>query len=187
VLSDGRISMRVRPEVSELSNEGAIKINGFDVPGISTRRAETTIELGSGQSFMIGGLMRSLTSNAITKAPGVGDLPVLGALFRSNSFRRNDTELMIIVTPYLVKPVSADQIKLPTDGYLAPTDAERLLLGKAFEGKTGQQRPMPSVAPDTNIVRPSVGMAPPVVPAPAARPGKTPANAGGGARPGFSN
>ncbi len=189
VLSDGRISMRVRPEVSELSNEGAIRINGFDVPGISTRRAETTIELGSGQSFMIGGLMRSLTANTITKAPGAGDLPILGALFRSNSFRRNDTELMIIVTPYLVKPVSADQIKLPTDGYLAPTDAERLLLGKTFEGKTGQQRPVPTSAPDTTIVRPQVGVvAPPLVPPAPVKGGKKATASGSGSiRPGFSN
>ena len=151
VLADGRISMRVRPEVSELSNEGAVKINGFDVPGITTRRAETTIELGSGQSFVIGGLLRSLNANSTQKAPGIGDLPVLGALFRSNSFRRNETELMIVVTPYLVKPVSANEIILPTDGYKAPTDLGRILLNQTFSGKSGERRPVPTMALPTTV------------------------------------
>ena len=106
VLADGRISMRVRPEVSELSAEGSIKLNGFDVPALVTRRAETTVELGSGQSFMLAGLIRNNTTNNIDKAPFLGDLPILGALFRSTSFRRQETELVIIVTPYLVRPVS---------------------------------------------------------------------------------
>ena len=107
VLADGRISMRVRPEVSELSNEGAVQLNGFDVPALTTRRAETTVELGSGQSFMIAGLLRNTDTNDIDKAPFLGDLPILGALFRSTSFRREETELVIVVTPYLVRPVSA--------------------------------------------------------------------------------
>ena len=91
VLADGRISMRVRPEVSELSNEGALKLNGFDVPALTTRRAETTVELGSGQSFMIAGLLRNANTNNIDKAPFLGDLPILGALFRSTKLppRRN--------------------------------------------------------------------------------------------------
>ena len=88
MLADGRISMRVRPEVSELSNEGAVKLNDFDVPALTTRRAETTVELGSGQSFMIAGLLRNANTNNINKAPFLGDLPILGALFRSTSFRR---------------------------------------------------------------------------------------------------
>jgi pilus assembly protein CpaC len=187
VLSDGRISMRVRPEVSELSNEGAIKINGFDVPGISTRRAETTIELGSGQSFMIGGLMRSLTANSIQKAPGVGDLPVLGALFRSSSFRRADTELMIIVTPYLVKPVSADQIVLPTDGYKAPTDIQRVLMGQSFSGKTGEKRPGPTSAPEATVAQPHLGLPPQSQsPTPAPKSSSRPRASTNTARPGFS-
>ena len=99
VLADGRISMRVRPEVSELSNEGAVTLNGFTVPALTTRRAETTVELGSGQSMMIGGLLRNTASNNINKAPFLGDLPILGALFRSTNYRRNETELVVIVTP----------------------------------------------------------------------------------------
>lgn len=166
VLGDGRISMRVRPEVSELSNEGAIRLNGFLVPGLTTRRAETTIELGSGQSFMIGGLLRNSHQNTTDKAPALGDLPVLGALFRSNRFQRNETELVIVVTPYLVRPVSADQIKLPTDGYKAATDAERVLLGQSFSGKSGAERPKPIMAPPVTVpatpaLAPSAATSPP--------------------------
>lgn len=157
VLGDGRISMRVRPEVSELSAEGTIRLNGFDVPGISTRRAETTVELGSGQSFMIGGLLRNSQTNSIDRAPGLGNVPVLGALFRSTRFRKSETELVIIVTPYLVKPVSANQIALPTDGFKAATDVERVLLGKSHSGNSGEQRPAPTMAPPATIITPSVG------------------------------
>ena len=133
VLADGRISMRVRPEVSELSDAGSIKVGDVQVPALLTRRAETTIELGSGQSFMIGGLLRNTTTNNINKAPFLGDLPILGALFRSTSFRRDETELVIIVTPYLVRPVSR-HLAVPTDGYRAPTDAEITLEGQTFKG-----------------------------------------------------
>jgi pilus assembly protein CpaC len=142
VLADGRISMRVRPEVSELSNEGAVKLNDFLVPALTTRRAETTVELGSGQSFMIAGLLRNSNTNDINKAPFLGDLPILGALFRSTSFRRSETELVIIVTPYLVRPVSG-QLALPTNGYRAPTDVQRVLEGQTF---VGPGAPRPSAA-----------------------------------------
>ena len=135
VLSDGRISMRVRPEVSELSNEGAVKLNEFSVPALTTRRAETTVELGSGQSFMIAGLLRNTNTNDVTKAPFLGDLPILGALFRSTSFRRQETELVIIVTPYLVRPVSG-QLAIPTDGYRAPSDVQQVIEGQTFVGAT---------------------------------------------------
>jgi pilus assembly protein CpaC len=136
VLADGRISMRVRPEVSELSNEGAVKLNDFIVPALTTRRAETTVELGSGQSFMIAGLLRNSNTNDISKAPFLGDLPILGALFRSTNYRRSETELVIIVTPYLVRPVS-NQLALPTDGYRAPTDVQRVIEGQTFVGQKG--------------------------------------------------
>jgi pilus assembly protein CpaC len=169
VLADGRISMRVRPEVSQLTTAGSVTLNGFSVPGITTRRAETTIELGSGQSFMIGGLLSNSQNNNIDKAPGVGDVPVLGALFRSNRFRRAETELMIVVTPYLVKPVSANEIVLPTDGYKSATDAERLVLGKTFSGETGAKRPVPQMAPPTTVVPPA-GVPGPQAAAPAPAP-----------------
>ncbi|MET0241244.1 MAG: type II and III secretion system protein family protein [Sphingobium sp.] len=136
VLADGRISMRVRPEVSQLDQSSAVRLNGYVVPGISTRRAETTVELGSGQSFMIGGLLSASNSNILDKAPLLGDLPVLGNLFKSSRFRRQETELVIIVTPYLVKPVDARTVKLPTDGYRNATDAQRLLGAMLHDGKS---------------------------------------------------
>ena len=147
VLADGRISMRVRPEVSELSDAGALKLGGFSVPALTTRRAETTVELGSGQSFMLAGLLRNSNTNSVDKAPFLGDLPIIGALFRSQSFKRQETELVIIVTPYLVKPINATAVKLPTDGYKAATDIQRFIGGKTFEGTSGAQRPVPTQGP----------------------------------------
>ena len=146
VLSDGRISMRVRPEVSELSEAGAIVMNGFAIKGLTTRRAETTVELGSGQSFMIGGLLRNSSGNSTDKAPFLGSLPILGALFRSNSFKRNETELVIVVTPYLVRPVNASQIALPTDGFRGANGMERVLLDTGEYSKSGAVRPAPTMA-----------------------------------------
>lgn len=158
VLADGRISMRVRPEVSQLSDAGSVRLNGFTVPAITTRRTETTVELGSGQSFMISGLLQNNNSNSVDKAPGLGDVPVLGALFRSNGYRRNQTELMIVVTPYLVKPVDATRIALPTDGLQNPTDLQTFLLGQDFTGKSGAQRPKPRMVPPTTVpASPSLG------------------------------
>jgi pilus assembly protein CpaC len=148
VLSDGRISMRVRPEVSELSNSGAVTLNGFTVPALTTRRAETTVELGSGQSFMIAGLLRNTASNNIDKAPFLGDLPILGSLFRSTNFRREETELVVIVTPYLVRPVSG-QMATPIDGYRVPNDIERDFGGQSFTGVSGNRQPnaVPATVP----------------------------------------
>jgi pilus assembly protein CpaC len=136
VLADGRISMRVRPEVSELSDAGSVRMNDFVVPALTTRRAETTVELGSGQSFMIAGLLKNSNNNTIDKAPVLGDLPIIGTLFRSTKFQRQETELVIIVTPYLVRPVS-NQLAMPTDGYRAPTDVQRVFEGQTFIGKSG--------------------------------------------------
>jgi pilus assembly protein CpaC len=146
VLSGNRISLRVRPEVSELSQDGSIEINGLTIPALKTRRAETTVELGSGQSFAIGGLLSSDVQNAVSKTPGIGDLPVLGTLFRSTAFRRNETELVIIVTPYLVRPVDEPVLAIPNDGYKAPSDIERILEGRLHSaqlhpGKGGPQGP----------------------------------------------
>ena len=143
VLSNGRISLRVRPEVSELSTEGAIEMQGFQIPALTIRRAETTVELGSGESFMIAGLMNNRSIGAIDKMPGLGDVPILGTLFKSDSFRRGETELVIIVTPYLVQPVSANDIKLPTDAYQDANDISRLLLNQTSNGVTGGDRPKP--------------------------------------------
>ena len=151
VLEGGRISMRVRPEVSELSAAGAIKVNGLEIPALTTRRTETTVELGSGQSMMIGGLLRNSSSNSTEKAPWLGDIPILGALFRSNSFRKNETELVIVVTPYLVKPVNAGQIALPTDGFRPANDAQRIILDQQHRSISGVRRPGPTVAPPLTV------------------------------------
>jgi len=146
VLSNGRISMRVRPEVSELSTQGAITLNGFQVPAITTRRTETTVELGSGQSFMIAGLMSAGSQQSIEKAPGLGDVPILGNLFRSREFRKGETELVIVVTPYLVKPVDAKDIKLPTDGYRSANEFQQLLGYQNNAGVSGEERPGPTAS-----------------------------------------
>ena len=161
VLGDGRISMRVRPEVSELSNEGSITLNGFNVPALSTRRAETTVELGSGQSFMIAGLLRNTASNSVDKAPFLGDVPILGALFRSTKFRKQETELVVIVTPYLVRPVSG-QLAVSTDGYRTPDDAARDFMGQTYQGVSGSVQPRALAAPPATA---------PANAAPAAAPG----------------
>ncbi|WP_262691848.1 type II and III secretion system protein family protein [Kordiimonas aestuarii] len=132
VMNTGRISMHVKPEVSDLSSAGAIRVEGISIPSISTRRAETTIELGSGQSFAIAGLLQNNVVQDADKFPGLGDIPILGALFRSEKFRREETELLIVVTPYIVQPVSDRKMVLPTDRYVAPGDMDRFLNGKRW-------------------------------------------------------
>lgn len=192
VLSDGRISLRVRPEVSQLDYSNAVALNGTRVPGLTTRRAETTLELGSGQSMMIGGLLQNSHNNNIQKTPFLGDLPIIGSLFRSNGFQRNETELVIIITPYLVKPVnSPSQIALPTDGYRAPDDADRILLGTLSRGGGGP-RPVPVAVPGGPAPAPVIGAeasvpATPRRDAPVADPRATPRKKGAVPAPGFSN
>ena len=103
--------------------------------------------MGSGQSLVIGGLLRNSSNNSVDKAPWLGDLPVLGMLFRSNSFRRSETELVIVVTPYLVRPVSDSQIALPTDGFRTSGDGSRILMDRGSNSKSGETRPGPVLAP----------------------------------------
>jgi len=146
VLANGRISIRVKPEVSELSTQGAVTVGGFQIPSLVTRRAETTVELGSGESFMIAGLMSNNSQSTIDRTPGAGDIPILGALFRSTAYQRGETELVIVVTPYLVQPVSDRRIALPTDGYAAPNAAEQFLLQRQSAGRDGETRPNPTAA-----------------------------------------
>lgn len=133
VLDTGRIEVLVAPEVSQLTTTGAVEVNGFSIPALTSRRAETTVNLGSGQSFAIAGLLQNTVQDDSTKIPGLGDLPILGTLFRSNGFRRNETELLIVVTPYAVRPISNRQVALPTDGFVAPTDMQRFLQGKKWK------------------------------------------------------
>ena len=121
VLSANRISMRVSPEVSQLSNEGDIVIEGIQVPSLTTRRAETTVELASGQSFAIAGLLQNNSTFDHSRVPGLGDMPILGDLFKSDRFNRQETELVIIVTPYIVKPIDdPTAVALPTDAVIGP-------------------------------------------------------------------
>jgi len=150
VLANGRISMRVRPEVSELTTEGAVRLGEFVVPALATRRAETTVELGSGQSFMIAGLLRNHNTNDVQKAPFLGDLPILGALFRSTNYRHDETELVVIVTPYLVRPVST-QLATPIDGYRNPDDAQIWMQGQTFKGTSGAVTPVAVPGPRGSV------------------------------------
>jgi pilus assembly protein CpaC len=115
--------------------------------------------------MMISGLLSNSNNNSFQKTPGLANLPIIGALFRSNGFQRNETELVVIITPYLVKPVNnARDIALPTDGARAPSDIDRVLLG-TLSGKSGGPRPVPTVAPSP-YATPSVGAVAPVLPAP---------------------
>jgi len=124
IVSANRINMHVLPEVTQLSEVGAVTFGEVQVPALTTRRAETTVELASGQSFAIAGLLQNNSQESIKKTPGLGDIPVLGALFKSERFQRNETELVIIVTPYIVQPISDRDIPLPTDPFIgADNDA----------------------------------------------------------------
>lgn len=146
VLEDGLINLRVTPEVSELSQEGTL-IRGANnitslLPAITTRRASTTVQLRDGESFVIGGLIKSNVTEAIKAFPVLGELPILGALFRSTSFQTQKSELLFVVTPHLARPV-ASLPKLPTDGFVPPSRSEIFLEGR-LEG-----RPAPSSAPSS--------------------------------------
>ncbi len=136
VLDSGKISMQVAPEVSDLDFSKAIMIQGYVVPSINTRRVSTMIELADGQSFAIAGLLRDDVREVVDKYPLLGDIPILGALFRSTSFQKNESELVIIVTAHLVKPLDLKKQTLPTDQYVEPNDFEFYLLG-ATEGSGG--------------------------------------------------
>ncbi len=129
ILADGKISMRVNPEVSQLDYTTLVTIQGIAVPGLTTRRVSTMVELGDGQSFAVAGLLQDTIRDTISKFPLLGELPVLGPLFRSTSYQRNETELVIIVTPHLVKPLNMARTKLPTDDYIDPNDCEFYLMG----------------------------------------------------------
>jgi pilus assembly protein CpaC len=129
VLTEGRISLRVMTEVSEVSNDNSINISGLTVPSVKTRRAETTLEIPSGGSMAMAGLIQDQTKQAINGLPGLSTLPVLGALFRSRDFQNNQTELMVMVTPYIVRAVAQKDLSRPDDGFAAAADPQADLLG----------------------------------------------------------
>jgi pilus assembly protein CpaC len=143
ILSDNRISLHVEPEVSQIDTSTEIQVAGVTVPGLAVRRAETTVELASGQSFAIAGLMQNNTTQNISKYPWLGDLPILGALFRSTAFQRDESELVIIVTPYIVQPVSSAQLAMPTDGMTTPTDFDMFMRDQML-GSDSQRQPASS-------------------------------------------
>jgi pilus assembly protein CpaC len=139
VLSEGRISLRVMTEVSELSNDNAITVsqafsqgsaNSITIPSIRTRRAETTLEIPSGGSMAMAGLIQQQTKQAINGMPGLDQLPILGSLFRSQDFVNNETELMVLVTPYVVRAVAQKELSRPDDGFAPASDSQSTLLAR---------------------------------------------------------
>ncbi len=155
VLSEGRISLKVSTEVSELSSEGAFQgesstvvdnqgntttFEGVTLPALSVRRAESVIELPSGGSMMMAGLIQSKSRQSLDQIPGLKKLPILGALFQSRDFIQEETELVVIVTPYLVDPTKKDQLRTPADGYANASDAKTIFFGKLNEqyGRDGE-------------------------------------------------
>jgi pilus assembly protein CpaC len=147
VLSPGRISLKLSTEVSELTNLGAFTLNNgngapsLTIPGLNVRRAETTVELPSGGSLMIAGLLQEQTKQDLDSLPGLMQLPILGALFRSRDYLSGQTELVVIITPYLVDATNADKLQTPADGMQIADDAQTILLGKLAKAA--------NVAPDS--------------------------------------
>jgi pilus assembly protein CpaC len=152
-----RINLKVAPEVSEISAVGSISVplgtGTVQIPGIRTRRASTTIELGSGQSFAIAGLLQSNSAQDINKFPWLGDVPVLGTLFKSDAYRREETELVIIITPYFVEPTS-NKLQTPLTGRVPPTDVDRLVMQR-YNHPTPPRRV--AVGRETTAVGPTAG------------------------------
>ena len=135
VMSPTRLNLRVRPEVSQLTTNGAVSVplagGTLTIPALTVRRAETTVELGSGQSFAIAGLLQKTSLDQTNALPWIGEIPVIGALFKSNDFQRGESELVIIVTPYVVQPASSPTaLRTPMDGFRPATDLDRILLGR---------------------------------------------------------
>jgi len=132
VLKDGLINLKIEPEVSQLDTSNPVQVAGISVPPLIVRRASTTVELRDGQSFVIGGLLQNTSSTAQEQLPWIGDVPVLGALFRSTQYQKNETDLAIIVTPRLVRPARpGDMIKTPLDSTLPANDVDLFLMGKS--------------------------------------------------------
>lgn len=155
VLSENRISLQISTEVSELSNTGSFTLGGTSgtgvtIPALAVRRAETTVELPSGGSFAIAGLLQNTSKQAIDAFPGIKDMPVLGALFRSRDFQSDQSELVVLVSAYLVDPTHASKIALPTDKFVAPSDPETILLGKLNETHDAD-KPAPKTTPPGKV------------------------------------
>jgi pilus assembly protein CpaC len=150
VLGDKVINLVVEPEVSSIDPSASVTVNGLVVPGLQTRRASTTVELRDGESFAIAGLLRRDFQTTIRQLPILGSIPILGALFRSSSFQKGETELLIVVTPRLVAPIRPNQVVLPTDRVKDPDATKTLLFGEDYE-----ERPVvPPAAPSADGANP---------------------------------
>ena len=163
VLSEGRISLRVMTEVSELSNDNALTVsqaltstttNSITIPSIRTRRAETTLEIPSGGSMAMAGLIQEQTKKAINGLPGLDSVPVLGALFRSQDFVNNETELMVLVTPYIVRAVAQKELSRPDDGFAPASDSQSTLLAQInrLYGISGRAEPVGNFQPNFGFI-----------------------------------
>lgn len=155
VLGSNRLNLRIRPEVSQLTTNGAVSLplgsGSVTIPALQVRRAETTVELGTGQSFAIAGLLQRNTIQNDSGILGLGDLPILGALFRSDQFQRSETELVIIVTPYLVQPVSdPSRLSAPTDNFKPAVDIDRILFRRQLA--RGAPPPQLRTRPDAGFI-----------------------------------
>lgn len=160
LISDDRISLHVKPEVSELTDVGAIILDSITVPALTTRKAETTVEVASGQSFAIAGLLDNEQAQTVNKYPVLGDLPILGPLFRSSQFQNGQTELVVIITPYVVKP-TGEQLASPTDGLAPPNETERLL-GLRYDSSDPDKRTMSGPLTGKHVEPPSASAIIPV-------------------------
>jgi pilus assembly protein CpaC len=129
-MSEGRISLKVSTEVSELSNQGAVILSNITIPALKVRRAETTVELPSGGSLVMAGLLSDQSKQALSGYPGLKNLPILGALFSSRDFLKNETELVVLVTPYVVQPVAKQELAQPDQGFGWASDVHTDLLGQ---------------------------------------------------------
>ena len=158
VLADGVINMLVAPEVSSIDSSASIEINNLTIPGLQTRRAKTVVELRDGESFAMAGLIRRDFQTTVRQFPILGSIPIIGTLFRSSSFNRDETELVIIVTPRLVRPVRPQNLKLPTDRAGPPAEADLFTLGRTDTG----------VPPAPEFLQPPILTPPPVVVKPVA-------------------
>jgi pilus assembly protein CpaC len=171
VLADGVINMVVQPEVSSIDPTASIVVNNLTIPGLQTRRAKTTVEIRDGESFALAGLLRKDFQDTIRQVPFLGSIPIIGSLFRSTGFQHEETELVIIVTPHLVRPVPAGALKVPTDRVGPPNEADLLLNGRTDTGVP------PSAAP---FVQPVAPPPPPAVVVPVGGAAVTTAPASGG-------
>ncbi|MBC7952625.1 MAG: type II and III secretion system protein family protein, partial [Rhodospirillaceae bacterium] len=144
VLDPGRISLKLQTEVSAIDRQTAlVKLSSFDVPGLTVRRASSTVEMSSGGSIMIAGLLQNDITSNLSGLPGIMDVPILGALFRSTSFQRKETELVVIVSAYVVQPLEKPQLALPSDGFAPSSDWDRVLLNRLQENYTRSNAPAP--------------------------------------------